>query len=231
MKNYQEKIQRVTSYLSFGLVILSLIILALLHLLEPEFNTLGHLISEYEIGNYRWLMSLVFFCLGDGSLFLVLAIKHDLHIKNGYIGEWWLMLIGIAFIGAGIFAPDITSGLDQSTFTTISISGSLHTVFGLFVIFAAPIAFTLLYRSLTHNQQWFSMVYQLRWITFLPWIGLASFFVSLVAYGAIQQPMVAWLDLRTLVSITNRFMVLTYCIWLLFVTWFKLQEGKTILQS
>jgi hypothetical protein len=231
MKNYQGKIQRVALYVSFGLVIFSLIILAVLHVLEPEFNTLGHLISEYELGNYGWLMSLVFFCLGGGSLSLVPAIKHDLRTKSGSIGGWWLMLIGIAFIGAGIFAPDSASGLDQSAFATISVSGSLHTAFGLFVIFTAPIAFTLLYRSLTHNQQWFSVVRRLRWITLLPWVGLASFFVSLVVYGATRQPMVAWLDLRTLVSLTNRFMVLTYCVWLLFVTWCAVREGKAVLQS
>lgn len=230
MKNHQEKIQRVPLYLSFGLVILSLSILAVLHVLEPEFNTLGNLISEYELGTYGWLMSFVFFCLGGGSFFLVLAVKHDLHTKSGYIGEWWLLLVGVAFIGAGIFAPDRASGLDQSTFTTMSVSGSFHTVFGLFVIFTAPIAFTLLYRSLTYSQQWFSTARRLRWITFLSWIGLASFFVSLVVYGAVQQPMVAWLDLRTLVSITNRFMMLAYYIWLLFVAWYKIRKGKTVLQ-
>ena len=45
-----------------------IILLAVLHLLEPEFNS-PHLISKYEPGKYGVFMSLAFFCLGVCSLF------------------------------------------------------------------------------------------------------------------------------------------------------------------
>jgi hypothetical protein len=221
--------ERRAAWISFSLVVAFLILLFLLHIIEPEFNALGQLISDYELGQYGVLMSLAFFCIGGSALFLAIAVGNDLQKRTGRVGVWWLVFIGIAFIGAGIFPPDRGVGLGQSM--PMSFSGSLHTGFGLFVIFTAPIAFTLLYRSLIHNQQLFTMVRRLRWLTFLPWVGLASFFVSLVAYGATQHPMIAWSDLRTLVSITNRFMVLTYCVWLLFITWYMGREGKTVLQS
>jgi hypothetical protein len=44
-----------------------LAILSVLHVLEPEFNP-PHLISEYQLGRFGWLMSLAFFCLGAASL-------------------------------------------------------------------------------------------------------------------------------------------------------------------
>ncbi|MFB3764984.1 MAG: DUF998 domain-containing protein [Methanotrichaceae archaeon] len=41
-----------------------LILLIALHFIEPEFDPSRQLISEYELGNYGWLMSLAFISLG-----------------------------------------------------------------------------------------------------------------------------------------------------------------------
>jgi hypothetical protein len=76
-----------------GLWLAFVAILAALHVLEPEFNAGGHLISGYELGNYGWLMSLAFFCLGgasfSASFSLCYAIKNDLLIMGGRVGTWW----------------------------------------------------------------------------------------------------------------------------------------------
>jgi hypothetical protein len=214
MEHRQEKR---TAYISFGLVVAFLILLFLLHILEPEFNTLGQLISDYELGHYGVLMSLAFFCIGGSALFLVTAIWKDLQKRTGHIGGWWLAFIGIAFIGAGLFTPDKGVGLSQSM--PMGLSGSLHTGFGLFTIFTAPIAFTIVSRNLLRNQHWSAMVHRLHWTAVLPWIGLASFFGSLIVYNVSQQSTAA-----TLISITNRFMVLTYCLWIMIIGWYKQKE-------
>ena len=52
----------------------------------------------------------------------------------------------------------------------------------------------------------------LRRSTWLAWIGLAAFLISLALYNAVQQP--GGLDLRLFVSVANRFMILTYAAWL-----------------
>src|SRR5262245_55228236 len=97
--------------ISFGFALAFVVILATLHVLEPDFNAGGHLISEYELGRYCWLMSLAFFCLGGASLALWYAIKPDLVTMSGRIGEWWLLLTALAYFGAGLFYPDTSSGL------------------------------------------------------------------------------------------------------------------------
>ena len=89
-------------------------------------------------------MSLAFFCLGAGSLFLARALWIDLRTKGDRFGGGWLILAGIAYIGAGIFAPDPTS----------IVESRLHGLFGLIVIFSSPIVFTLLSRSLIHDERW-----------------------------------------------------------------------------
>jgi hypothetical protein len=45
---------RVRARLSFGLVATFMGLLAVLHFLEPEFNS-GHLISEYQLGRHGWI--------------------------------------------------------------------------------------------------------------------------------------------------------------------------------
>ncbi len=200
------------AYISIALVIAFLLLLSLLHILEPEFNTSGQLISEYELGQFGGLMSLAFFFIGGSALFLVIALWKDLQNRRGHLGGWWLALIGIAFIGAGIFAPDRGVGLAQSG--PMSLHGSLHTIFGVFVIFTAPIAFTLISSSLRRNQEWSTIAHRLPWVSLLTWIGFAAFFVSLAIYENSPQS-------ATLVSITNRFMVLTYCLWIIIIGWEK----------
>ncbi len=218
---------QITARLSFGLAIAFFVILIVLHFLEPKFNILGHLISEYELSRHGWMMSLAFFCLAGSSFSLLLAINNVLNTKSGTIGKWWLLLISLSYLGAGIFTSDSATGLDQSVAVKSSIHGSLHTLFGLIVIFTSPIVFTLLVRSLVHNQKWFKTSRRLHWMTFLTWIGLVSFIASLVVFNVMKQPTTGtWVDARTLVSLCNRFMMLTYCIWLMVIAWHEMRIKK-----
>ena len=79
--------------LAIGLCVAFLAILSLLHALEPEFNP-PHLISEYQLGRYGWLMSLAFFCLGAASLALFAAASQEIHTRPGTFGRTRLFLRG-----------------------------------------------------------------------------------------------------------------------------------------
>jgi hypothetical protein len=206
--------------ISIGFVIAFAVTLAVLHALEPEFNSDGHLISEYELGRYGWLMALAFFSMAGASLALWFALRDDLHTTAGRIGRWWLLLIALAYVGAGRFFPDDSTGLglpvdparvDRGALAP-TVNATLHGLSGGTVIASSPIVFTLLSRSLAANPRWASRAPALRWPTWLAWIGLAAFPVSLVLYDAVQRPGV--LDVRFVVSASNRFMILTYAAWL-----------------
>jgi hypothetical protein len=218
--------------ISFGFAIAFVAILAALHVLEPDFNVGGHLISEYELGRYGWLMSLAFFCLGGASLSLWYAIKPDLVTVGGRVGKWGLLLTAIAYFGAGLFYPDTSTGLGLPEDPTMvnrqavapTLSASLHGLFGVIVIVSSPIVFSLLYRSLRKNPQWGLQLRGVRWATVLAWVGLLSLPVSLTLYYALQRP--GGFDYRVIVSVFNRFMILTYAAWLAVVAQRRMQRAN-----
>ncbi len=210
----------VAARLAIAFAITFAVILAVLHFLEPEFNSDGHLISEYELGRYGWLMRLAFFSMAGASLALCFAIHEDLETTAGHIGKWWLLLVAVAYVGAGLFVPDESTGLglpadpaqlDRGAIAP-TLNATLHGLSGVVVIASSPIVFTLLSRSLTWSPRWTAKAHALRWPTCLAWVGLASLPISLALYNAMQQP--GTLDLRVIVSVTNRFMILTYAAWL-----------------
>ncbi len=180
-----------------------LAILFLLHFLEPEFDPSRRMISEYETGRYGWMMSLAFFCWGGSVLALLLAHWPSLRTVGGIIGRWWLVLIGAALFGAGVF---ITNAV---TDTTPRTANTLHALCGAFVIFTFPLAASLAAGSLVRNQGWASARRRLLWVTLLVWAGLLSFFGFSVVSNAINPDV--------LLGWPNRFMVAVYASWIIIV--------------
>src|SRR5215813_12382974 len=161
-------ISRITARLSLGLSLAFLALLAVLHVLEPEFNS-GHLISEYQLGDYGFLMSLAFCLLGTGALLLALSLRPRLRTRGDRVGWWGLLVIGTAFFIAGVFPP----------VQTPVIIGYLHGISGLVAIFGSPIAFTLINRSFARSEPEFLLSRRLGWATLVAWGGLGLFLASL----------------------------------------------------
>jgi len=185
-----------------------------LHVLEPEFNS-GHLISEYQLGDYGFLMSLAFCLLGAGALLLALSLRPRLRTRGGRVGWWGLLVIGTAFFIGGVFPP----------VQTPVIIGYLHGVSGLVAIFGSPIAFTLTGRSLACSDVLSLLSRRLRWATLTAWCGLAVFLASLTSASLTDQmnsPLPPW------VSLANRFMVVTYCIWFMMAAWQSIRLPSAI---
>jgi hypothetical protein len=191
----------IATRLSFGLSVAFLALLTALHVLEPEFNW-GHLISEYQLGEYGFLMSLAFCLLGASALLLALSLRPRLPTRGGRVGRRGLLVIGAAFFVAGVFPP----------VQTPAIIGYLHGISGLVAIFGSPIAFTLIGRSLACSQTRCLLSHRLQLATLVAWGGLCLFLTSLIAIRLTDQvniPLPPW------VSLANRFLIVTYCIWLM----------------
>src|SRR4030095_1250340 len=161
-------IPRIGARLSLGLSVAFLALLTVLHVLEPEFNS-GHLISEYQLGDYGFLMSLAFCLLGSSALLLALSLGPRLPTRGGRVGRCGVLAIGAAFFIAGIFPP----------VQTPVVSGYLHGIAGLVAIFGSPIAFTLIGRGLARSEAQVPLSRRLQWATLLAWIGFWFFLVSL----------------------------------------------------
>jgi hypothetical membrane protein len=194
--------------MALGAVVLFLILLAALHFMEPEFDPSKRLISEYELGRYGWVMSLAFFSLGVGVLAMLRSTWASATTRRGLIGRWWFVVMGIALFGAGIFYP----------YPTPNIASYLHGLCGAIVIATFPIAATLYSSSLAHSQAWTTSRGRLRWATVLVWVGLFAFAGSIIVLGILSPP-ADRANPNLLIGWQNRFMIVTYALWLMVVAW------------
>jgi len=100
-------------------------------------------------------MAVAFCALGISVITMLLATGHLFQSVRNRIGRWWFLIIGVAFIGAGIFYP------------TKGIVALIHGICGLIVIITFPIAATLYKPSAVHLKEWAAA----------PWWRLATILV------------------------------------------------------
>ena len=187
-----------------------LVILGLLHFLEPEFDPTWRMISEYEIGAYGWLMLMAFFCWGAGVLAVLIALRPMLHTLGGKIGWGWLGLIGFALFGAGVF---VTNAI---TDTTPNLSNTLHSICGAVVILTFPIASALIVGSLAQNKAWAANRRRLFWVEVFVWLGMVAFFGS-ISVSRVINPSAGRVGPEVFLGWPNRVMVIIYHVWLIVV--------------
>jgi hypothetical protein len=200
----------VPEYVTIVCAALFLVLLILLHFLKRELNPSWRMISEYEIGRFGWMMRLAFFCWGASVLALLITIWPSLQSVGGVISRWWLVLIVLALIGAGIFKTN------PITETTPNLANTLHAVCGMIVILTFPIAATLAVHSLLNNDVWSPARGPLTFGTVLCWAGMAAFFASIII-SRIIDPTIGRVGPKVYLGWPNRFMVVTYVTWLIIV--------------
>ena len=200
----------ILAYASICLSALFILILVVLHFLKPDLSPLWRMISEYEIGRYGWMMRVAFFSWGASVLTLVIAIWTSLANVEGIIGRWWLVLLSIAMIGAGVFKTNpITENKPNPTNT-------IHTFCGSLVILTFPIAATLVTTSLLHDALWLAAKGKMIPGLILVWLGMILFFASIIISRMIHHSAgrngpdiyLGW---------PNRFLVVAYNVWLILV--------------
>ncbi len=214
----------ISAYTSIGFAAIFLVILFLLHFLKPELDPSWRMISEYEIGRFGWMMRLAFFSWGASVLALLITIWPSLQPISGTISRWWFVLIVIALFGAGIFKTNPITDNTPSRINTI------HTICGAIVILTFPVAATLAVRSLLHNPLWSVSQGQLILGTVLAWIGVVAYFASIIISGiihpsAVRKPSADRDWPHVYQGWPNRFMVVTYIIWLIIVAETALRLG------
>jgi hypothetical protein len=122
--------------------LLCLALIALLHVLEPEFND-SNATSEYALGDFGWLMNIAFFSGAAGIGALAFALRRSLaRSKTAIAGIVLLSLAAVAylFLGAGNIDPQ---GAEETT------SGLIHGIgflLGLPTRLAAPLVLAFAFR-------------------------------------------------------------------------------------
>jgi hypothetical protein len=138
--------------LSFAASALFLILLVILHFIKPEFDPSWHMISEYEIGDYGWVMQLAFIILALSYIGLFVAVLPQVRTVGGRVGLALLLLSATGLTIAAFAVSDpITASKDQLT-----AHGNMHGLGAMLGIPSLPIAAVLISLSLARNQAWSS---------------------------------------------------------------------------
>ncbi len=159
------KIEVIGARLSIAAAAAVLLLLASLHVLSPEFDPSFRMVSEYALGHYGWVLSLMFLAWGMSSWALAVALWSQVKTKAGKVGLWFLVIAGLGEAIASVF--DITHDTGHSIAGVLGIGGF-------------PIAALLLSVSLGRLHAWRGARSPLLWIANLSWISVVLLGATLV---------------------------------------------------
>lgn len=194
---------------AIGATIITLLLLASLHILSPEFDPAWRMVSEYANGNYGWVLSLMFASWGISSWALAYVLWLQVRTTGGKIGLYFLVAAGIGEFMASIF--DINHGL--------------HNIASFIGIPGLAIAAMLISTSLIKDEIWAKSKKSLLWTANLTWISivlmaatfaiLISTFMQTGADMPTDSTTVTTLPdgVIALVGWANRFLILVYTLW------------------
>jgi len=204
--------------LAAALSLLSLVLVILLHFLEPEYEPTWRLLSEYAVGAYGWLMGVAFFALGLACLSLAVALRREARRISVTLGLVFLVTAGIGLGMAAFYAIDpITIDPSQATDT-----GRMHALAAMIGIPSMPLSALLLSIGLGRQPGWPGARAALFWIAILT---LASLVAMFVVIGTLL-PANGGFGPAVIVGLPNRLLMLSYYLWIIAAGWHAAKLGR-----
>jgi hypothetical protein len=190
-----------------GAATASLIFLAALHVLSPEFDPSVRMVSEYALGSYGWILSLMFLTWALSCVALFFAIRPHVGTIGGKLGLGFLLLSALGMTMAAFF----------------DVNHDLHGLAAMIGMPSLPVAAVLISVSLGRNPAWTSARRFLLWTALLTWLGLilmnVAIFTGFTPTGETNPG--AWFGWA------NRFLILVYNVWLMAVAWRVLRRQSS----
>src|SRR5271157_1292223 len=210
-----SQIAEPAGWLAILATITTILLLATLHVLSPEFSPSWRMVSEYAFGHYAWVLSMMFLSWAISSWALAVAIWSQVKTPAGKVGLWFLLVAGIGEAMASVFDVTRPTG---------------HGIAGLLGVGGFPIAALLLSVGLGHTQAWRGARKTLLWIANLSWISIVLLVVTLVlmtmqlaqANGGHlphHAPKSLPPGVLGLAGWANRLIVLSNCSWVFVAAW------------
>lgn len=159
-----SRINKPASWVALLAAAATVLLLGCLHVLSPEFAPSWRVISEYALGPYGWVLSIMFVCWAVSSWALAAAIWSQIQTAGGKTGLYFLLAAGVGEFLASVF--DVRHMLG-------------HGIAGLLGVIGFPIAALLLSTSLRLNQTWRRESTILIWLANLSWIAVVLLIATL----------------------------------------------------
>jgi hypothetical protein len=218
-KNVIPQSRRIMAKVSLIASVITILLLTSLLFLSPEFDPSFRPISDYALGDYGWVLSLMFFSWAVSAWALVVAITPHLKTIGGKIGLVFLALAGLGEMMGGLF--DVTHPLHGAAFF-IGVP-------------CLPIAAIIISLKLSKSKPWSQVKKSLLWTANLTWISvvlmpitIAVMFIGLTNAGITPGPEVKELpdNVISLFGWANRLLVVLYCTWTATVAYYTLKLHK-----
>jgi len=223
----RPQVERVAAWVALMATAATILLLAALHILSPEFSPSWRVISEYAFGRYPWLLSLMFASWGIGTWALVIAIRSQIHSAGGKLGLYFLTLAGV---GEGMAAGfDITHPIG-------------HGIAGMLGVLGFPIAGVLLSIGLGRTEAWRSARKPLLSLANLSWISVVLLIATLTILtmqmtrlngGHLPQhaPKSLPPGILALDGWADRLIVLSNCAWVLVAAGYAIQVRRRVTRA
>ncbi len=204
--------------------VISLLCLLILHFVSPEFDPSWRMISEYALGNHKWLITLFFVFWGAGSFFIILLLWNIVTTKWAKFG---VILICLSFFG------QIMGGM-------FDIKHKLHGLAFLLGVPSLPIAALLVSYHLIKKDSWKKYKSPILFSAHFAWISLVLMAVSMVLMisgfqkagipigEGIEPPKSVPDGVIALNGYANRILIFAYIYWLILIakTYLKIETKK-----
>jgi hypothetical protein len=202
-------IPRPAALMAMAAAAVTVLLLATLHVLSPEFDPSRRVVSEYANGRYDWVLSLMFASWAISSWSLAVAL--------------WSQLKGIGGKVAVSFL--VAAGVGEGMASFCDINHPWHNLAGMIGVLSLPIAAMGISLNLAGVDEWMRAKRVLLVTANLTWLTLLLMVIALFALVTrrrITPPgieMIGW---------TNRAVVVAYCVWVATVAWqaLKLRRAR-----
>src|SRR5215831_5744477 len=164
-------ISTVAAVYSLAATALAVVLMALLHALEPEFDPSWRTLSEYSLGRYGALMRVAFLAMGTGVIAAAVALWR-------VTGPWSLGLVVVAIgpLGAAFVDTDpVTTPRAQ-----MSRRSNVHAALGALFFLGFPMAATVAGISAALDP---AVGPLLAWAAIVPWLALAWYLWTSVRHA------------------------------------------------
>jgi hypothetical protein len=118
---------------------------------RPGYNPLVMFVSELSLGPQGWIQITNFIVFGTLFLLFTWGVASEFRVgKASRAGPILLAIIGVCLVLSGPFVMDPAN----TPVSQMSLSGTLHQLFGAFVFFLAPISCFVFWRRFRGDLDW-----------------------------------------------------------------------------